>query len=201
MANNVEWLVAGLGNPGPEYERTYHNLGFLAVERLALRNGLRFSRKEAQAVVGRGRVAARAVLAVKPQSYMNLSGPPVRMLLDKYGAAPDRLVVVYDELALPWGSLRVRPGGSAAGHHGVESVIQAMGTSDFARVRLGIHPGHPVSDGAEFVLSNVKRGQREELDEMLEQAAQAIEFIIAEGVEKAMARFNRRARGLDSEEE
>jgi len=195
------WLIVGLGNPGPEYELTPHNLGFLALDRLADRHGIRVSRKEAAALVGLGKVGSSAVIAAKPQTYMNVSGPSVRALLEKYELGPENLALVYDELALPWMNVRVRPKGSSAGHNGVESVARSLGTTDFARVRLGIHPGHPVGDGARFVLSPMRRAQWKELDELLEQAALAVESIIAEGVDKAMAKFNRRAQGLNTEDQ
>jgi PTH1 family peptidyl-tRNA hydrolase len=146
-------------------------------------------------------VAGRPALIAKPMTFMNLSGNPVGRLVEKYSLGPERLVVVFDELALDWGSLRVRPKGSGGGHHGVEDVIRGLGTNEFARVRLGIHPGRPVSDGAAFVLAPIKRAQRKELDELLDRAAQAVESIIAEGVEMSMTRFNRRAQGVKPEEE
>lgn len=195
------WLVVGLGNPGPEYEFTYHNLGFLVIDRLAARNGVRVNRKDSASVVGVGSVSGRPAVLAKPQTFMNVSGPAVRQLMAKYGAGPERLLLVFDELALPWGTLRVRPKGSAGGHHGVESVIRSIAAGDFARVRLGIHPGRRVENGAAYVLAAIRRGQREELDSLLDLAAQAVETIIAEGVEKAMTKFNRRARGLNAEEE
>lgn len=189
------WLVVGLGNPGPEYEATPHNLGFLVVDRLAERNGIRLSRKDSMALVGIGSIGSSETMLAKPQTYMNLSGPSVEKLLSKHGLAVEDLVLVYDELDLPWTAVRIRPSGTAAGHRGSESVIRSLGSNNFARVRLGIHPGHPVSDGAKFVLSPFKRAQKEELDELLDFASQAVESIIAEGVEKSMAKFNRRARG------
>ena len=195
------WLVVGLGNPGPEYEFTYHNLGFLVIDRLAARNGVRVNRKDSASVVGVGSVSGRPAVLAKPQTFMNVSGPAVRQLMAKYGAGPERLLLVFDELALPWGTLRVRPKGSAGGHHGVESVLRSIAAGDFARVRLGIHPGRRVENGAAYVLAAIRRGQREELDSLLDLAAQAVETIIAEGVEKAMTKFNRRARGLNAEEE
>jgi PTH1 family peptidyl-tRNA hydrolase len=190
-----ELLVVGLGNPGPEYENSPHNLGFLTIDRLAARHGVRLGRLECRAIVGQGMVAGRPVLLAKPQTFMNLSGQSVKGLLDKFGLTPSRLILVYDELDLPWGVLRVRPGGSAAGHNGVKDVIRCAGTQEFARLRLGIHPGHPVGDGAKFVLAPIKGGQKKQLDELLDKAAQAVESIIAGGVEKAMAEFNRRAPG------
>ncbi len=195
------WLVAGLGNPGSQYERTWHNLGFLVLDRLAESNGLRFSRRECQALVAAGKVAGVDVWLAKPQTYMNLSGVSLAQLLRKYEMPPASLLLVYDDLDLPWTQIRVRPKGSSGGHKGVESAIREIGSSEFARVRLGIHPGHAVGDGAEFVLSPIRRGQAKELDELLDKASRAVESIITEGVDKAMARFNRRAHGLKLEEE
>lgn len=195
------FLVVGLGNPGPEYAGTYHNLGFLSVERLAERNGIRVDRPDSKAITGRGVIAGQEVLVAKPQTYMNLSGASVAPLMEKHGIRPADLIVVYDELDLPWMGIRIRPRGSAGGHHGMESLIRALGTEEFVRVRLGIHPEHPVRDGAEFVLSPIRKPQLKELDELLERAAEAVESIIAEGVEKAMTKFNRRAQGSKPEEE
>ncbi len=194
------FLVAGLGNPGSEYALTPHNLGFLTVDRLAERHGVRVTRKDSRALTGMGEIAGRPVMLAKPQTFMNLSGTSLAPLMEKHGIGPGELVVVYDELDLPWPTLRVRPKGSAAGHHGMESVIHGLGTEDFARVRLGIHPGRPLRDGAAFVLEPFHRSQMQALDELLGLAAEAVESIIAEGVEKAMTRFNRRAQGLNAEE-
>lgn len=194
------WLVIGLGNPGPEYEWTPHNLGFLVIDRLAEANRIRVTRKDLNALLGAGAIGGAPALLAKPQTFMNLSGPPVKLLMAKHGIGPDRLIVVYDELDLPWGSVRIRPQGSAAGHNGMESVIRSVGTQDFPRVRLGIHPGHPVKDGAEFVLTPLRKAQVKELDELLDHAARAVESVIAEGVTMSMTKFNRRARGLTQEE-
>ncbi|MCL4850695.1 MAG: aminoacyl-tRNA hydrolase, partial [Bryobacteraceae bacterium] len=131
-------VVVGLGNPGPEYEFTPHNLGFLVVDRIADRNTIRISRKESMALVGQGRIAETPVVLAKPQTFMNLSGSSVKPLLAKLSLGAGDLVVVYDDLDLPWGGIRIRPGGSAGGHHGVESLIRSLGTSDFARLRLGV---------------------------------------------------------------
>jgi len=194
------FLVAGLGNPGEEYEHTPHNLGFLTVDRLAERHGIRIRRKESRALVGTGEIEGRPVMLAKPQTFMNLSGDSIVPLMRKHEGPPERLVLVYDELDLPWMALKIKPKGSAAGHKGMKSVIGSLGTSEFARVRLGIHPGHPVSDGADFVLAPFRRAQKKELDELLDFAADAVSSIIAEGVEKAMTKFNRRAPGLNTEE-
>ncbi len=200
MPGSYEKLVVGLGNPGEDYEETPHNLGFLVVDRLAVRNGIKVGRKEARALVGQGTVAGKRVLLAKPQTFMNVSGESVNGLAVKHEIAPRDLILIYDELDLPWQSLRIRPGGSAAGHRGVDSVIRTTGTNEFPRVRLGIHGGRREKDGARIVLGKLNRAQREELDELLDYASRAVESIIAEGVEKSMAKFNRRAPGLNEEE-
>jgi PTH1 family peptidyl-tRNA hydrolase len=200
MADQVEKLIVGLGNPGDEYEYTAHNLGFLVVDRLAERNKIRVTRKDARALVGQGTLAGKRVLLAKPQTFMNVSGESVRGLAAKHAIDPRDLIVIYDELDLPWRSLRIRPDGSAAGHRGVKSVIEEMGTMQFPRVRLGVHGGRREKDGAQIVLAKLKRAHQEELDELLDYASQAVESIIAEGVEKSMTKFNRRAPGLNEEE-
>lgn len=196
-----EFLVVGLGNPGEEYRLTPHNLGFLAVDRLAETNSIRVSRKENMSLVGLGTVAAKPVVLAQPQTYMNVNGPAVKGLLERYDLKPDRLVVVYDELALPWGELRIRKNGSSAGHNGIKSLLSSLGTDEFVRVRVGIHPGANRGDAARFVLAPFKRAQMKEVEETVIRAAEAVEFIIAEGADKAMAKYNRRAGGLQNEEE
>jgi peptidyl-tRNA hydrolase, PTH1 family len=196
----VAWLIVGLGNPGPEYERTQHNLGFLAIDRLGERNSIRVTRHDSRALTGAGVIAGENVILAKPQLFMNRSGPSVKALKEKHDIEVSKIVVVYDELDLPWTGVRLRPKGSAAGHHGIESVIKSLGSQDFPRLRLGIHPGHPVKDGAQYVLSPFRKAQLQELDELLDHAAGAVESILAEGVEKSMTKFNRRARGLTQEE-
>ena len=193
-------LVVGLGNPGRRYENTPHNLGFMLVDRLAEQHGIRVQRRESGALVGAGEMAGARVMLAKPQTYMNLSGASVRALLEKMSVSPGDMILVYDDLDLPWTAVRIRAKGSPGGHHGVESVSGAIGTTDFPRIRLGI-AGYRVEDGAEFVLAPFKRAQRQELDELLDHAAQAVESIISVGVEKSMAMFNRRARGNQTEEE
>jgi PTH1 family peptidyl-tRNA hydrolase len=196
----VPWLIAGLGNPGPEYEHTYHNLGFLAIDRLAERNSIRVTRMDSRALLGVGCVSGQEVLLAKPQTFMNLSGSSVKALLDKHAVDPGKLLVLYDDLDLPWTGVRIRPKGSAGGHHGIENVIKHVGTQDFPRIRLGIDPGRP-RNGKEYVLSPIRKAQAPELEELLDHTAAATESILAEGVEKAMTKFNRRARGLTQEEE
>jgi len=200
MAGDFEKLVVGLGNPGEEYQYTAHNLGFLVLDRLAERNGIKIGRKDSMALVGQGTVGGKRALLAKPQTYMNISGESVNGLLVKHEIAPGDLILIYDELDLPWQSLRIRPGGSAAGHRGAGSVIRNIGIEEFPRVRLGIHGGRREKDGAQIVLAKLTRARKQELDELLDYASQAVESIIAEGVEKSMAKFNRRAPGLNEEE-
>ena len=194
------FLVAGLGNPGEEYALTPHNMGFMAVDRLAERHGIRITRRDSKALVGVGEIDGREVMLAEPQTFMNLSGTSLAPLMEKHGIELGQLVIVYDELDLPWRALRIKPKGSAAGHNGMKSAIRSLETDEIVRVRLGIHPGHPIRDGAEFVLAPIKRSQMKELDEFVGFAADAVRSIIAEGVEKAMTRYNRRAPGLNIEE-
>jgi len=194
------FLVAGLGNPGEQYAATPHNLGFLVVERLAARHAIRMTRKECQALLGQGTIGGKPVLLAKPQTFMNLSGVAVKPLMERHEIAPSELILVYDELDLPWGTLRIRPKGSAAGHNGAKDVIEKLGTQEFPRVRLGVHPGHRLTSGADYLLSRFSRQQNETLDEFIDLAADATESIIAEGAELSMTRFNRRAQGSNTEE-
>ncbi|MGB9151988.1 MAG: aminoacyl-tRNA hydrolase [Alphaproteobacteria bacterium] len=201
----MDFLIVGLGNPGVEYENTPHNLGFMVVDRLAESNAIRVGRKENMSLVGLGTIRNKSIALAKPQTFMNLSGPAVKGLLERYELTFDRLIVVYDELDVPWGSLKIKPKGSPAGHKGIGSVINSLGTNQIARVRIGIHPvglkaGHPVS-GEKFVLAPFKRAQKQEVDEVVGLGAAAVESILAEGVEKSMTVFNRRAQGLNEEEE
>jgi PTH1 family peptidyl-tRNA hydrolase len=191
------FLVAGLGNPGEEYALTPHNMGFLTVDRLAERHGIRVTRKDSRALIGLGEIEGQPVMLAKPQTFMNLSGTSLQPLMEKHSIGLDRLIVVYDELDLDWGALKIKMKGSAAGHNGMKSVIGSLGTSEIVRVRLGVHPGHPLHGGMDYLLAPIKRSQRTELDEFIGYAADGVRSIIAEGVEKAMTKFNRRAPGLN----
>jgi PTH1 family peptidyl-tRNA hydrolase len=194
------FLVVGLGNPGEEYALTPHNLGFLTVDRLAERNGIRITRKDSRALTGLGEIGGREAMLAKPQTFMNLSGTSLGPLMEKHSIELADLMVVYDELDLPWGALRIKPRGSAAGHNGMKSVIQSLKSSDVIRVRIGVHPGHPLNSGTEYLLAPMKRSQMKELDELVGYAADAVGSIIAEGVEMAMTKYNRRAPGLNKED-
>jgi len=188
-------LIVGLGNPGREYEATRHNLGFMVIDRLFARAGCRRFRDEASAKIVEATIAGQRVVLAKPQTFMNLSGEAVRPLLERYGEADAaNLIVSSDEAALPFGMIRVRPGGSAGGQKGLKSIIERLGTDRFPRVRLGVKPDHPVGDLSSFVLSPIPRRDYDELEKMLDRAADCIEVMLAEGVERAMSLFNERAR-------
>ena len=186
-------LIVGLGNPGPEYQWTPHNLGFLAVDEVANRSAIRVERPEAQALVGIGKVAGKEVILAKPQTYMNLSGGSVRRLMEKYEVGPEELLVLYDERDLPWGMIRIGERGSPGTHNGARSVTSVMGTQEFARLRLGCGPNHAVSDLAAYVLRPMKKSELEVAAEMVATAGDAVELILTEGIAAAMNKYNRRA--------
>src|SRR5271170_4838999 len=190
-------LIVGLGNPGPDYEWTPHNLGFLAVDALAGRAGIRITRPESKALVGLGKVAGHEVVLAKPQTMMNLSGVSVRMLLDRYEGAPADLIVLIDEADLPWGMLRIRERGRNSTHNGLQSIIAALGTDEFVRIRMGVRPEKLWGDRKEYVLRAMGREERKIAEETTIEAAVAVEMILTEGVEKAMSRFNRKATPAD----
>jgi PTH1 family peptidyl-tRNA hydrolase len=185
-------LIVGLGNPDPEYQWTPHNLGFMVVDELANRNGIRVERPEGKALVGRGKIAGEEVLLAKPQTYMNLSGISVRELLAKYELGLDGLLVMWDEVQLPLGTIRIHPDGSAGSHNGAKSVISALSSQEFARLRLGCGPEHPVSSRREHVLRPMKKAELEVAAEMVGEAGDAVEMILTQGLDAAMTRYNRR---------
>jgi PTH1 family peptidyl-tRNA hydrolase len=186
------WLIVGLGNPDPQYQWTPHNLGFMAIDELANRGGIRVSRPEGKALVGRGKLAGEEVLLAKPQTYMNLSGISVRELLQKYELSSTDLLVMWDEAQLPLGTIRISGEGSAGSHNGAKSVIGSLGTPQFARLRLGCAPEHEISSRTEYVLRPMKKAELEVAAEMLAEAGDAVEMIIAQGIDPAMNKFNRR---------
>jgi PTH1 family peptidyl-tRNA hydrolase len=188
-------LIVGLGNPDPEYEATWHNLGFRVIDALAERLGVRRFRSESEAQVAGAVLASEKVLLAKPQTYMNLSGNAVRPLVDRYGSGePGDLIVVCDDIALPLGMIRVRGQGSAGGQKGLKSVIERLGTQQFGRVRLGIKPDHPVRDLAEFVLSRIPRKHNAAVAGMIDTAVNAVEIMAVKGIGEAMQAFNRRVK-------
>jgi len=191
-------LIVGLGNPGGEYAHTPHNLGFAVVERLAEQARLRSERQGFRARLWRGRLDGEEVLLAQPQTFMNLSGPAVDELRRAEGLAAADLIVVTDDVALPWGQLRIRERGSAGGHNGLESVIAALETEEFPRVRLGIQPAEEVGDLAEYVLRPMGKDERRVAETMVAEAAEAVRVILREGLARAMTRFNRRAAASDA---
>jgi PTH1 family peptidyl-tRNA hydrolase len=190
-------LIVGLGNPGIEYAWTPHNLGFLVVDKLAERAGIRVTRPEAKSYVGLGNIAGHEVVLAKPQTMMNLSGLAVRELLARAGCEPSDVIVICDDIALPWGMLRVRERGSAGGHNGLKSVIGALGTIEFPRVRLGVQPEELRGDLREYVLRQIRRDEEDLVAEEIEQGAEAVNVIVTEGIAAAMNRFNRRVQPPD----
>jgi peptidyl-tRNA hydrolase, PTH1 family len=184
-------LVVGLGNPGPRYRDTLHNAGFMVVDRLADRHGVAFESAPADAITARVRgLGPGGTLLAKPLTFMNLSGRAVADLLGFYKIAIDDLLVVVDEVALPAGQVRVRPRGSAGGHNGLKSIIGALGSDAFARVRVGVGRGDPRQDLADYVLARIDPAMRTILDEAVERAADAVESCITSGIEKTMSVFN-----------
>jgi peptidyl-tRNA hydrolase, PTH1 family len=192
-------LIVGLGNPGPEYQWTPHNLGFLAVDELADRAGIRVERPEAKALVGLGKVAGEEVILAKPLTYMNLSGISVRELLAKYELGPESLLAMWDEAQLPWGAIRIHAEGSAGSHNGAKSLISSLGTMGFTRLRLGCGPDHPLYSRKEYVLRPMKKAELEVAAEMIAEAGDAVELLLTKGIDAAMTKYNRRERQDDDE--
>jgi PTH1 family peptidyl-tRNA hydrolase len=190
-------LIVGLGNPGIEYQFTPHNMGFLTVDELANRAGVKVTNRHCRALTAKAQIGDEHVLLAKPETYMNLSGMAVRALVEEHDLTPGDVMVIYDELAFPLGTLRIRQRGSSGGHNGLESVIGALGTEMFTRVRLGVGPGHAVRDGVAYLLSPFKKSQYGAVDEVLTRAGDAVEMIVKEGVAKAMNKFNQRAESAE----
>jgi PTH1 family peptidyl-tRNA hydrolase len=185
-------LVVGLGNPGAEYEQTRHNLGFMLIDLLARESSAQVKRKECRAIVGRAELEGTLALLVKPQTYMNLSGEAVACLLVKQDAKTpvQDLIVISDDLALPFGTIRLRRRGSAGGHNGLKSIIAAIKTDEFIRLRIGIRPDHPLGDTKSFVLDEFSRAERAELGKILERSAEALRAVLRDGIDKAMSLYN-----------
>jgi PTH1 family peptidyl-tRNA hydrolase len=187
------YLLVGLGNPGAEYEWTRHNLGFMLIDKLAAAAGATVKRKECQSLVGSVAIENERVRLVKPQTFMNLSGEAVACLVAKEDIEdPSKsLMVISDDLALPFGTIRLRERGSAGGHNGLKSIIASIGTNEFARLRIGIQPEHPVNDAKAFVLDQFRKAQREEVEKILDKAAEAVHSVLREGIKKAMSVYNK----------
>jgi PTH1 family peptidyl-tRNA hydrolase len=186
-------LIVGLGNPGDEYRLTPHNLGFLVVDRIAGERGVEIRNRQCRALTARIQVGDEPVLLVKPETYMNLSGLSVRELVAEYEAKPESdLIVIQDELDFPLGTLRIHTRRSSAGHNGIESIIGALGTQDFLRIRIGVAPERRVEDGERYLLSPLRKAELAVVDGILDTAAEAVKVILTEGPAAAMNRFNRK---------
>ena len=193
------FLIVGLGNPGKEYAQTRHNLGFMLVDKLAAEAGISVKPRDCQSWAGSGLIENQYIKLVKPQTFMNRSGEAVECMVAKLaGDARYHLLVISDDLALPFGAIRLRQRGSAGGHNGLKSIIASLGTNEFTRLRIGIQPEHPISDSKKFVLSEFSREEKRALDEILERSARAVRSVISDGIAKAMSLFNsegQRAKG------
>ena len=187
-------LIVGLGNPGIEYESTPHNLGFLAIDRMADDLGVEVRNRQCRALTARAVMGDEPVLLAKPETFMNLSGDSVRALVAKHEAKPESdLIVIQDELDFPWGTLRIHRQRSSAGHNGIESIIEALGTQDFLRIRIGVAPERKVEDGQRYLLSPMRKAELKVVGEMLDTTVEAVKTILKEGPAAAMNRFNRKA--------
>jgi PTH1 family peptidyl-tRNA hydrolase len=191
------WLVAGLGNPGEEYARTRHNVGSMVSERLAEKLGARFKKaRMLPLLVAEARRGDVPLLLTAPGTFMNVSGPPIASLARKRGISVDRVIVCHDEIDLAFGALRIKRGGSTAGHHGLDSMVQAFRSADFYRVRIGI--GRPAGrwENVDFLLSGFSKKEMEEVAVLMEDAAEAVLCLIHEGLSAAQARYNRSGAGI-----
>lgn len=184
------WLIVGLGNPGAQYERTRHNLGFMLVDRLATDAQTQVKREECRSLVGRAEIENRGAELVKPQTFMNLSGEAVNCLLKKPERAAEKLIVISDDLALSVGTMRLRSKGSHGGHNGLRSIIDCLRTNEFIRLRIGIQPEHPIRDTSNFVLEKFSKAETEKIEQVLDMCAEAIRAVVRDGIEKATGRFN-----------
>jgi peptidyl-tRNA hydrolase, PTH1 family len=197
----AELCIVGLGNPGIRFDNTPHNLGFQVIDELASRHSIRLLKNEGVARTGTGSIGNKTVALVKPRTFMNNSGRAVHAVLKARNLTTRNLILVHDELDLPWTGLRIKAKGSAAGHNGVKSIISAMKTDVFVRVRMGIRPNHPIEDAAEYVLTRFGQQIQDDVSEVVSYAADAIDAIVAEGAIRAMTKYNRRARGIKDEDE
>jgi PTH1 family peptidyl-tRNA hydrolase len=184
------WLIVGLGNPGAQYDKTRHNLGFMLVDRLATEAQTQIKREECRALIGRAEIESELTELVKPQTFMNLSGESVSCLLKKPERTAQKLIVISDDLALPVGAMRLRGKGSHGGHNGLRSIIDCLRTNEFIRLRIGIQPEHPLRDTKNFVLEKFSKTETEKVEQILDTSAEAIRVVISDGIEKAMAKYN-----------
>ena len=183
------YIIAGLGNPGKKYESTRHNMGFLAVDLLAEKYDIKVNKLKFKALTGEGRIAGQKVLLIKPQTYMNLSGESVRQALEYYKEESERLIVIYDDIDIPTGTMRIRKKGSAGTHKGMKSIVNQISTGDFPRIRVGIGSGKK-EDLIDYVTGGVTKSEKTLLEESLTKAADGAACIVEKGIEKAMNEYN-----------
>ena len=186
------YIIVGLGNPGGQYEHTRHNVGFEVVDRLAEKYDIPLTERKHRAYCGRGMIGGQKVMLVKPQTFMNLSGESVKSAVDFYQIETDRLIVVYDDVSLSPGQLRIRRSGSAGGHNGIKNIIARLGTQEFPRVKVGVGEKPERMDLADYVLSHFSKGEWEMMEDAFAEAAEAVGVMISDGADAAMNRFNAR---------
>ncbi len=189
-ANPPSLIIVGLGNPGPEYAGTRHNAGFWCIDALANKHGISLERRNRSAIIGEGNVRGLRVVLVKPRTFVNRSGAAISYLAARYCAPIDKLLIVCDDINLPPGKLRMRRKGSAGGHNGIKSVIEAAGSQGFPRLRIGVGRPPEGTGQIEHVIGPMDSQDREVVDEAVERAAEAIECLLTEGIDEAMSRFN-----------
>jgi len=183
-------VVIGLGNPGPRYENTRHNVGFDTVDLLSKKHNIDVTKVKHKAIIGDGNIGGHRVLLVKPQTFMNLSGESVREIIEWYKVPVENIIIIYDDIDLPVGKIRIRPKGSAGTHNGMRSVIYQIQSEDFPRIRIGIDKPPQNWDLADFVLSKFSTDERKSVEEAIANAAEAVEVILNSGIDKAMNRYN-----------
>ena len=184
------YIVVGLGNPGKQYENTRHNVGFNVIDLLAKSNNIEVNKIKHKAIIGEGRIATEKVILVKPQTYMNLSGQTVVDIFQFYKVEPENIIVIYDDIDLETGKIRIRKKGSAGTHNGMRSIIQLLGLDNFPRIRVGVSRPENGQDLASFVLSKFRNEELDAIDDSLEKAALAVEAIVKEGIDKSMNKYN-----------
>lgn len=199
QGGTIMFVLAGLGNPGREYDRTRHNAGFAAIDYLAALYRIPLGKEKFRAVLGDGIIQGEKVILMKPQTYMNNSGEAVRAVLDFYKLEPQKLIVIYDDIDLNVGALRIRTRGSAGTHNGMRSILYHLGTEDFPRIRIGIGKPDPRYDLADYVLGRMNPDEEKALGQAIEKVAEAVSVIMVSGIETAMGRFNENKRSPSSE--
>ncbi len=193
------YIIAGLGNPTKEYDKTRHNVGFSVIDILADKYTIDVGEKKHKALCGKGMIEGNKVLLVKPQTFMNLSGESLRAVMDYYKASSDELIVIYDDISLEPGQLRIRMKGSAGGHNGIKNIIAHLGTQEFPRIKVGIGSKPPRMDLKDYVLSRFSKGEKEAMEEAFRMAAEAVVMMMTDGAERAMNHFNTKKKTVEGE--